>query len=129
MHLSLHRKVGEITVTYNPPFNPPFTKEGNQEGGSVRNEIVKDSGIGISEEELPKLFDRFYQVDSSQTREYEGSGLGLALTKELVELHRGTIKAKSKLGKGSEFIIELPLGREHLNDDEIVETTDTATET
>lgn len=81
---------------------------------------VTDSGIGISEEELPKLFDRFYQVDSSQTREYEGSGLGLALTKELVELHRGTIKAKSELGKGSEFIIELPLGREHLNDDELI---------
>ncbi len=86
---------------------------------------MKDSGIGISEEELPKLFDRFYQVDSSQTREYEGSGLGLALTKELVEFHRGTIKAKSKLGKGSEFIIELPLGREHLNDAEIVDATDT----
>lgn len=81
---------------------------------------VRDTGTGISEEELPKLFDRFYQVDSSQTREYEGSGLGLALTKELVELHRGTIIAKSKLREGSEFIVELPLGKEHLNEEEVI---------
>jgi len=86
---------------------------------------VKDSGIGISNEELPKLFDRFYQVDSSQTREYEGSGIGLALTKELVELHRGAIKVESELGKGSLFTVKLPLGRKHLNDEEIFEAVET----
>jgi signal transduction histidine kinase/ligand-binding sensor domain-containing protein/DNA-binding response OmpR family regulator len=82
---------------------------------------IKDTGIGISEEELSKLFDRFYQVDSSHTREHEGTGIGLALTKELVELHHGNIKVKSKVDIGSEFIVELPVGREHLKDDEIVE--------
>jgi DNA-binding response OmpR family regulator/nitrogen-specific signal transduction histidine kinase len=82
---------------------------------------IKDTGIGISEDELPKLFDRFYQVDSSRSREYEGSGLGLALTKELVELHHGVIIVKSKLGIGSEFIVKLPVGREHFLDDEIIE--------
>ena len=90
--------------------------------------IVRDTGIGISKEEIPKLFDRFYQVDSSQTREHEGTGIGLALTKELVELHHGSINVDSKkgdpdlVGTGwTEFTIELPLGREHLSSDEIVE--------
>jgi signal transduction histidine kinase/ligand-binding sensor domain-containing protein/DNA-binding response OmpR family regulator len=94
----------------------------------VRNYLtirVEDTGIGISEEELPKLFDRFYQVDSSQTREQEGTGIGLALTNELVELHHGKIKVKSKVGAGSEFIVELPLGREHLKDDEIIDEVET----
>jgi signal transduction histidine kinase/ligand-binding sensor domain-containing protein/DNA-binding response OmpR family regulator len=93
----------------------------NEKDNSFIEIKVKDTGIGISEEELPRLFDRFYQVDSSQTREYEGTGLGLALTKELVELHRGTIRVKSNSGVGSEFIIELPLGRKHLKEEEIIE--------
>jgi signal transduction histidine kinase/ligand-binding sensor domain-containing protein/DNA-binding response OmpR family regulator len=82
---------------------------------------VRDTGIGISREEIPKLFDRFYQVDSSQTREHEGTGIGLAHTKELVELHHGTISVDSKKGEWTEFTIELPLGRDHLRSDEIVE--------
>ncbi|MCA6074753.1 hybrid sensor histidine kinase/response regulator transcription factor [Fulvivirga sedimenti] len=80
---------------------------------------VSDSGIGISEEELGKIFDLFYQVDLSSTREFEGSGVGLSLTKELVELHHGTIEVQSVPGKGSTFTVRLPLGRSHLNDDEI----------
>jgi signal transduction histidine kinase/DNA-binding response OmpR family regulator/ligand-binding sensor domain-containing protein len=119
---------GEITVSLSLIPSPSGRGMSIGQGEGKVQITVSDTGIGISQEELPKLFDRFYQVDSSQTREYEGSGLGLALTKELVELHRGTIKAKSKLGEGSEFIIELPLGREHLKDDEIVETTATAIE-
>jgi signal transduction histidine kinase/DNA-binding response OmpR family regulator len=95
-------------------------KAGKQ--GEVKVQIkVSDTGIGISEEELPRLFDRFYQVDSSQTREHEGTGIGLALTKELVELHHGTISVDSTLGSGTEFTIELPIGRSHLKDVEIVE--------
>ncbi|MHA1593039.1 MAG: ATP-binding protein, partial [Candidatus Heimdallarchaeaceae archaeon] len=82
---------------------------------------VKDTGIGISREELPKVFDRFYQVDSSHTREQEGTGIGLALTKELVELHRGSINVNSNEEEWTEFTIELPLGRKHLSDEEIVE--------
>lgn len=82
---------------------------------------VKDTGVGIPEEELPKLFDRFYQVDSSQTREHEGTGIGLALTKELVELHNGAITVDSKLGVWTEFTIKMPVGRNHLKNDEVVE--------
>lgn len=111
---------GSIIVSLKPPFNYPFTK-GGKEGGSVAI-VVKDTGIGILDDELPKLFDRFYQVDSSQTREYEGSGLGLALIKELIELHHGSIRVNSKVDSGSEFIVKLPEGKDHLNADEIVET-------
>lgn len=71
---------------------------------------IKDSGIGIPPDRLPFIFDRFYQVDGSATRKYEGTGIGLALTKELVALHRGNISVNSKEGEGSEFIIQLPLG-------------------
>jgi signal transduction histidine kinase len=71
--------------------------------------VVTDSGIGISPAETEKIFDRFYQVDDSQTREKEGTGIGLALTKELVELHRGTIAVVSEPGKGTTFTVRLPL--------------------
>jgi len=94
---------------------------------SMRNFIeikVRDNGIGIPEEELPKLFERFYQIDPSQIRRIGGTGIGLALTKELVELHRGFVNVSSKLGEGSEFTIELPPGKDHLNEDEIVKEVD-----
>jgi signal transduction histidine kinase/DNA-binding response OmpR family regulator len=94
----------------------------------IRNHIelsVIDTGIGIPAYELPRVFDRFYQVDQSQTREYEGSGIGLALTKELVELHHGTTSVRSEVGKGTEFTVSLPLGREHLKDDEVITTEET----
>jgi signal transduction histidine kinase len=70
---------------------------------------IKDTGIGIPEDKLEKIFDRFTQVDKSLTRSREGSGIGLSLVKSLVELHEGSIRAVSSLGKGSEFIIELPI--------------------
>jgi DNA-binding response OmpR family regulator len=81
--------------------------------------IVRDTGIGIPEGELPHIFDRFYQVDGSQTREQEGTGIGLALTKELVELHNGTITVRSAVGKGTEFLVRFPTGSAHLRADEI----------
>lgn len=81
---------------------------------------VSDSGIGIREADLSRVFERFYQVDSSATRRYEGTGVGLALAKELVELHGGSITVSSQLDQGSTFTICLPLGRNHLEDDEIV---------
>ena len=69
---------------------------------------VKDDGIGIAEEDLSNIFDRFKQVDSSSTRKYQGLGLGLAMARELALEHNGTLEAKSKLGEGSEFILKLP---------------------
>ncbi len=80
---------------------------------------VKDTGTGIPAEELDKVFDRFYQVDSSQIRAHEGSGLGMALAKELTELHHGHITVDSKEGKGTTFTVWLPLGKAHLSKKEI----------
>lgn len=80
---------------------------------------LKDSGIGIPEDRLPHIFDRFYQVDSSHTREHEGSGIGLALTRELVERHYGVIEVKSEENHGSIFRVLLPLGYAHFQADEL----------
>lgn len=70
---------------------------------------VKDTGTGIASGELPHIFDRFYQVDSTQTRKYEGSGIGLAVVKQYVELHNGKIWVESELGRGTTFLVFLPL--------------------
>ena len=70
---------------------------------------IKDNGLGIPEEEVNNIFNRFYQVDNSSSRRGEGTGIGLALTKEFVELMNGLIEVKSSLGKGSEFSIQLPI--------------------
>lgn len=70
---------------------------------------VKDTGIGIAEENMSKLFDPFMQIDSAINRHYEGTGLGLALVKKFLELHKGNIWVDSALGKGTTFSFELPL--------------------
>jgi CheY-like chemotaxis protein len=70
---------------------------------------VKDSGIGIPKEQQHKIFGAFYQVQSASNREYPGTGLGLALTKKLVEMHGGTIEFDSETGEGTTFTVEMPL--------------------
>lgn len=72
---------------------------------------VKDTGPGIPASEVDKIFDRFYQIDSSSSREYEGSGIGLSLVKELVQLMKGTVSVKSEPAKGTTFTVHLPLHR------------------
>lgn len=85
------------------------------------NTIISDTGIGIPKEKITKIFNRFYQVDGSHTREQEGTGIGLALTKELVELHKSKISVESEESKGSTFTISIPLGKAHLKLEEIIE--------
>ncbi len=69
---------------------------------------VSDSGIGIPEESLEKVFDRFYRVDKARSRQTGGTGLGLAITKEIVLMHHGSIKVTSKEGEGSTFVVRIP---------------------
>ncbi|MFF8828601.1 SpoIIE family protein phosphatase [Streptomyces sp. NPDC015131] len=75
---------------------------------------VADTGIGVAEEEMPRLFERFHRIESARSRSNEGSGIGLALVKELVGLHGGTITADSAPGEGTRFTIRLPFGTDHL---------------
>ncbi|WP_204137555.1 response regulator [Halomicronema sp. CCY15110] len=81
---------------------------------------VSDTGIGIHADQLPHLFDRFRQADGSTNRRYEGTGLGLALVKELVSLHHGSIDVASTYGQGTTFAITLPTGHHHLPAEQIV---------
>jgi len=81
--------------------------------------IIYDTGRGISPEGLNRVFDRFYQADDLYTKEQEGTGIGLALAKELVELHHGTIEVESEVGRETKFTVLLPVGKDHLNPEEI----------
>jgi len=81
---------------------------------------VRDTGIGIPAGQLEHIFDRFYQAEGIEEHAHKGSGIGLALTKELVSLHHGEITVNSLEGKGSEFTIRLPLGDSHLEPGEII---------
>jgi signal transduction histidine kinase/ligand-binding sensor domain-containing protein/DNA-binding response OmpR family regulator len=122
---------GEFLVNYDPDklekiFNNllsnafKFTESGGKvevkvqmtarpTGGFLLNAVVKDSGRGIPPEALPHIFERFYQTDGSATRKVGGTGIGLALTYELIRLYGGDISAESQPGKGSSFTFSLPL--------------------
>jgi signal transduction histidine kinase/DNA-binding response OmpR family regulator/uncharacterized protein HemY len=95
-----------------------FTPEGGlvHFKASIENGVltveVKDSGVGIPKEQQENIFNRFYQIDDSTTRSSEGSGIGLALTKELAELHRGQLSVSSSEGIGSVFTVVIPVKRE-----------------
>jgi len=76
--------------------------------------IVADTGTGIPEAELPRIFDRFHQVRGGRSRTHEGSGIGLALVRDLVRLHGGNVVATSRVGEGTTFVVTIPKGFAHL---------------
>ncbi len=87
--------------------------------GSAALLEVEDTGVGVPEEEIPRLFERFHRVEGVQGRHYEGSGIGLALVQELVSLHGGRIEARSTVGRGTTFYVRIPLGSRHLPEDRL----------
>ena len=88
-------------------------RSGNEKVGI----IVEDNGVGMTQAEVQHVFEIFYQAEGSYKT--LGTGLGLALSKELIHLHKGTISVQSEQGKATKFLIELPLGRDHLKEKEI----------
>ena len=142
LHLEFHNEVEDITLYFDGEkiekavcnllinaikFTPP--------GGKITVKLqvkkdispgfleisVRDTGIGIPLAQLEHIFDRFYQAQGLKEHAHKGSGIGLALAKELVSLHHGEISVHSREGKGSEFTIRLPLGDAHLEPGEIVQ--------
>lgn len=95
-------------VKFSREVGGTLTIKANKEGDMAQIS-VSDTGIGIKEENVGKLFHKFEQLESGITRKYGGTGLGLAITKQLVELHGGKIRAESKYGEGSTFTFTLPL--------------------
>ncbi|MEH2357907.1 response regulator [Nostoc sp.] len=116
-------------VVYNLLSNAmKFTPEGGTIGVRLKSERdrcilqVQDTGIGIVKEQIPHLFERFRQAEGSANRSYEGSGLGLALVKELVELHGGQVTVESVYGEGTTFSLWLVTGNAHLPAQQVLET-------
>lgn len=113
-------------VLYNLLTNAfKFTKNGGTISVEIETDndavylIVKDSGIGMSESHMSKIFNRFYQIKNSETEEKSGFGLGLSIAKEIIELHKGTIDVKSEKNKGSVFEVKLLKSNAHFYDGEI----------
>jgi PAS domain S-box-containing protein len=101
-----------------------FTFEGSirvalREAGDRVELDVADTGIGIAEHELPRLFERFHRIEGARSRSFEGSGIGLALVNELARMHGGTIRVASRWGDGTTFTIALPRGSGHLPQDRV----------
>jgi signal transduction histidine kinase len=89
---------------------------------------VLDTGTGIPEQELPRVFERFHRVEGAQGRSIEGSGIGLALVRELAELHAGSVKVSSEQGRGTAFVVSLPTGAQHLPKARIVQASESVSE-
>jgi len=98
-------------IKFTPDGGHITVAAGPVNGGSEVRIAVTDTGIGIAAEDQPKLFQEFSQLDASASRKYEGTGLGLALSRRLIELHGGAIGVESEMGKGSTFWFTLPQAR------------------
>ncbi|MDN4053541.1 ATP-binding protein [Massilia sp. YIM B02763] len=93
--------------------------------GDMARLSVRDTGSGIPEAELPRVFERFHRIEGTPGRTFEGTGIGLALIQELVRLHGGAIAVDSVLGEGTRFVVDIPFGHGHLPEERIVHAQDT----
>ncbi len=96
-------------IKYNQPQGQVHISVSRSDDGQWNEFQVTDTGIGIPEDKLSRLFDPFYQVHNTQNREQKGSGLGLALIKQLIELHGGQIRVSSEVGEGTTFYFRFPI--------------------
>jgi signal transduction histidine kinase len=121
---AIHADVERIEIVFQNLISNAlkFTQEGTvtvrirEDESAVHVEVV-DTGPGIAPQDIPVIFDRFAQADSTGTRRFGGTGIGLALVKETVDLHSGRIGVKSEVGKGSTFHVQLPKGTQHIRED------------
>jgi signal transduction histidine kinase len=81
---------------------------------------VQDTGIGIPPQQLPRIFERFHRVEGARGRSIEGSGIGLALVREIAEMHSGSVEVTSEENRGTRFVVSIPTGSRHLSDQQIV---------
>jgi signal transduction histidine kinase len=104
-----------------------FTFEGEIQVSILQNKTrielrVADTGVGIAFNDQKRIFRHFHRIEGTRSRTHEGTGIGLSLVKELVKIHGGNISVKSDPGRGSEFIVRIPKGKDHLPADRVVET-------
>ena len=110
------RALIENAVKYSEPHTNVYIKSFIKEGfGRIS---IRDEGVGISDEDAKRIFDRFYRVDLSRTKATGGTGLGLAIVKRIVEIHNGRIEIDSKMNEGTEISIVLPIEKIIINKDE-----------
>jgi two-component system phosphate regulon sensor histidine kinase PhoR len=105
----LERAVGNLVdnaIKYTPEGGKIEVRAGMENGSLVI--AVRDTGIGIPESDLPRVFERFYRVDKSRSRELGGTGLGLAIVKHIAQLHGGAVTVESQVGRGSTFTLRIP---------------------
>lgn len=102
-------------------FKNSYKIQSNPELVRTFSILVKDTGVGISAESIAQVFERFYKVDSDDTEAHIGSGIGLALVKSLVLLHKGAISIYSERNKGTEMLVQFPLDKEMYDAAELLE--------
>lgn len=110
-------------IKFTPPNGSVITKicQGSENGNNHYLEIViADTGIGIAADKLPYIYDRFYQIGTGPDTKSEGSGIGLAFVKELVRIHKATIRVRSTPGKGTIFSLRFPFGKDHFPENKVI---------
>ena len=112
----------DVRIFPTPLSIPPLSKGGKTGGVEIS---ISNTGPGIPPDQLEKIFNRFYQAGTTYKKDSEGTGIGLALTKELVEACHGEIGVESEVNKNTTFTLFLPIGKEHFKPEEIVEEKDT----
>ena len=108
-----------VSNAFKHTFEGTITATLRTEGGNAVLE-VRDTGVGISDDQLPRLFERFHRVPNALSRTHEGTGIGLALVRELVRIHGGQIDVTSREGAGTTFSVRIPLGTSHLPREQLV---------